>query len=1001
MQDLSRLISQEEDWLLEHILAHAKQHGYTASTSSRPEDWRMSVAGLSDAMTKACAFHGDTLPQFPPGEDFEDDPITAFGVKEAIRHRTRGVPLQMFLGLLKYYRQAYLDLVDQKAPEDRRTAMAAFILRTFDRFEMALCVEWTGLSHDATLAELQGRNRELTSEKNRYVHLFENLASPVFLLDAMYHVDRMNHAAQLLVDRTRGETPQGGHAPAPTDATPYIGDLLPWLAEALPPPGRPGALRMQREISLGGRMFSFDIACAPLERYGDEHVTLTVILNDITEFRNAERAAQRSEERFRRIFDSTYDAVVIHDLDGSIIDVNESMLSIFDLTRAEALRMSIEKDLSSPDNPSGLLPVFWEQARKGEPRLFEWKGRRPRDASSFDMEVFLRRVQFANRDAIMATIRDISDRKKAEKALRQSEEYHRTFFQNNHSIMLIIDPQTGAIRDANPAACDFYGYDRDTLVSMRITDINMLSPEETLHEMHRARTEQRDHFTFRHRLANGDVREVEVYTGPVTYRGTQLLYSVIHDVTEKNRMQDALKLSEEKFRRIFENMQDAYYLGDLEGWPILVNKALPSMLGYDIENILHMNMNDIHASPEMRNELMEELRQKREVRLREIALRRKDGHVLTAECNMQLIYDRGEPVAVEAICRDITDRKRSNIMLRLSEARFRGLFENSPISLWEEDFSLVKQYMEDLADSGVLDFDTYFASHDEAVRQCAALVRLLDVNQATLAIFEAESKFELLPGLETFLTDADMSSFREELVNLAKGRLHATIETTRHTLKGNIRHVSIHLSVAPGYEDSWGKVIVSMVDITDRKRLETELKRMATTDPLTGANNRRCFLERAGQELHRSQRYGTPPAFLMLDIDHFKTINDTYGHAAGDEVLKALVRVCKHVLRESDLFGRLGGEEFAALVIESDRDNAMRAAERLREELERTAVSYEHHDITFTVSIGMATILPEETDIDCIMARADKALYAAKHAGRNRVAEYDPDMPDMPIGGTC
>lgn len=166
---------------------------------------------------------------------------------------------------------------------------------------------------------------------------------------------------------------------------------------------------------------------------------------------------------------------------------------------------------------------------------------------------------------------------------------------------------------------------------------------------------------------------------------------------------------------------------------------------------------------------------------------------------------------------------------------------------------------------------------------------------------------------------------------------------------------------------------------------EQRLSALSQKDPLTGAYNRRYFDDQAKVECARAHRYGQALTVLMLDLDKFKLVNDTHGHAAGDEVLKAVVRVGTRILRKSDVLARYGGEEFVILLPHAGIVEAKMLAERLRKAIEETIIPYDTLLLKVTVSIGASTLAEHEADISAMLARADQALYAAKANGRNRV----------------
>ncbi len=185
------------------------------------------------------------------------------------------------------------------------------------------------------------------------------------------------------------------------------------------------------------------------------------------------------------------------------------------------------------------------------------------------------------------------------------------------------------------------------------------------------------------------------------------------------------------------------------------------------------------------------------------------------------------------------------------------------------------------------------------------------------------------------------------------------------------------------------RVICTMTDITTQKMAETalikqrdEMRRLALTDPGTGLGNRRAFLEFANRELSRSRRYARPLSLLVFDIDHFKRVNDTLGHSAGDAALEAVARTCQQLLRTSDLCVRLGGDEFALVLPETPLDDAHGVAERLRKHLDDATVSSGETSMPIRISIGATHLLPED-DVTSLLSRADDALYTQKSNGGN------------------
>jgi len=191
----------------------------------------------------------------------------------------------------------------------------------------------------------------------------------------------------------------------------------------------------------------------------------------------------------------------------------------------------------------------------------------------------------------------------------------------------------------------------------------------------------------------------------------------------------------------------------------------------------------------------------------------------------------------------------------------------------------------------------------------------------------------------------------------------------------------------------------SNVSLAHRLQQANErLKQLSETDPLTDTVNRRRFMEVAGQQLALAQRYCYPTSLLLLDIDHFKQVNDNHGHAMGDRALVEISKVMKAEVRESDTLARFGGEEFIVLLPHTAREGALSVAERIRQATRDHVISSEGKQMTVTVSVGGVTCETSATPLDGLISRADRLLYEAKQAGRNRcMVEAIPSRAPLPI----
>ncbi len=266
-----------------------------------------------------------------------------------------------------------------------------------------------------------------------------------------------------------------------------------------------------------------------------------VQLHDITERKQAEEALKASEERYRQLVELSPETIVVY-RDGKIKFINSAAVELMRASDPQELLGKPILDFVHPDDRELARARITNTLATGETApLFEERLLRL-DSTTVDVEVTTARLEYQGQPALQTIARDITARKQAEAALRESEQRYRSLFWNNHAVMLIINPHDGAIVDANPAATAYYGWTQEELRQKKINQINTLSPPEVEAEMKRAKLERRRHFFFQHRRADGSIRDVEVFSGPILLKNRTLLYSIIHDITARKRAEAVLRL---------------------------------------------------------------------------------------------------------------------------------------------------------------------------------------------------------------------------------------------------------------------------------------------------------------------------------------------------------------------------------------------------------------------------------------------------------------------------
>jgi len=532
--------------------------------------------------------------------------------------------------------------------------------------------------------------------------------------------------------------------------------------------------------------------------------------------------------------------------------------------------------------------------------------------------------------------------------LRESEERYRQMFEANKAVELLIDPQDGRIVDANQAAANYYGYTRKVLQSMRIDEINTLSPEEVAAEMKRARNEQRNHFLFRHRHATGEVRDVEVHSGPIQVGGKPLLYSIVHDVTARMESERALRKSEARYRTIIDTTAEGYWLVELPSLRIVeVNDALCRMLGYGREELIGRHPHDF-ADAANRTVFEEQAASSsRSIqRSYEAVLRHRAGHEIVVAVHATSMPGTEEEVdQAFAFITDITERKRNEEQLRIAA--------------------------------------TFFDTTSEAITVTDMNNRIIAVNTAFCQI-TGYSEEEVLGKDPGFLGSGRNSKafYRDMWRTLEQmGRWQGEIWNRRKN--GEVFPEWLSIVSIKDEEGETRQYMAVFSDITRRKQDEEKIWRQANYDALTGLPNRNLFKDRLDQAMHAAHREDCSLALMFIDLDRFKWVNDTLGHAAGDLLLQEAGRRIGHCVRETDTVARLGGDEFTVIIgdVQESADVDRIAEKVLRHLAEPFEV--EGKEAFVSGSIGI-TLYPADADnMEQLLRNADAAMYSAKEAGRN------------------
>ncbi|MEF8943649.1 MAG: PAS domain S-box protein [Desulfohalobiaceae bacterium] len=676
--------------------------------------------------------------------------------------------------------------------------------------------------------------------------------------------------------------------------------------------------------------------------------------------RKLEERQRTDEERTVRlreletVFENSPDAFVTLDTSHRIVNWNKGAERIFGYSAEEAIGRDID-ELISGEDVADEARDFTQRALAGEAVTSVESIRYARDGTPVHVLFYGTPIYRQNKlQRIVGVYTDMTARKRAEREQEQIAGKYRAIFENTGTATAIIE-EDATISMVNTEFEELCGYSKEEIegkTSFMPFVANQGDVERIASYHWQRRTEgasvPRKYETD---IINrkGDIKNIFVTADLIP--GTKQTVISLLDVTGYRQLQASYKQERDYLDQILEFSPDGIAIVNKHGEIVRFNRIAAELFGYTFEEIQGRRAFDFYADREEMERMLQTLRSQGSVLNYEIDFLRKDGQRLPSSVSINLLRDRqGYPTGSISIIRDLRPWKEMLQELREQQEKFRGIASSA--------------------------LDAVIMMDDQG--------RITFWNNAAEKIFGYTSEEALYQDLhELIAPEHQLETFRKNFPEFQRSgtgpRINESFEITALHKDGTEFPVELSLSTLKLGNAFHSVGLVK--DISRRKMMEAKLQNMANTDQLTGAYNRHKFLEYLDYEISRVKRNNSPLSLVMFDIDHFKRINDTYGHGTGDETLRELVRITGETLRDVDILTRWGGEEFIVLTPDTDKLSASVLAERLR----RTV---EEHDFpgagSVTISLGIVQYTGNEA-IEDLINRVDERMYLAKRSGRNRV----------------
>lgn len=735
------------------------------------------------------------------------------------------------------------------------------------------------------------------------------------------------------------------------------------------------------------------------------------ISTDITARKVTESALRTSEQKFRGFIEQSTDGIVLCNNQGLIIEWNRALEQLTGIARGDALGRPMWDVQFQIAPDTHRTPARYEALRASIEELFEkeqtpWLNevvenelQRPDGTRrTVQTRVFL---IYTEKGLLMgAIVRDATEEIQTREALRAREEQFHQLIESMDDIVFTLDQEqryTGIFG----RWLERYGLLPEELLGKTPRQAPFDEATAILHEDANTRVLAGEYIVYEWSIGHPPIL-IQTSLSPIRSESGEItgIVGVGRDITIHKRTEAALRASEEKYRALFESVPLGLYRTTLDGQILDMNLAAIQMLGYaDRDSALKTSVYNLYVNPDDRHRWQVAIERDKVVRNFEMQLRRLDGTIIWVVDNARGVRDtNGHILAYEGSIEDITERKVAEAALQQA---------NSDLTHWVKELQQRTHEMSLLSEMG--DLLQICHTPEEAASVVAQLApRLFPFTSGALYLLsashtyvEAMAVWGTLPIQRLFAPDACWA--------LRRGRSHLSQDThiglpCQHVPDPPPQSMLCVPVMAQGktlgvfylclnertFSDTSRRLAVTVADhiglALANLKLQETLRHQAIRDPLTGLFNRRYMEESLERELSRAKRHNTTLGIIMLNIDHFKRFNDTFGHTAGDSVLRELGAFLQSHMRGEDIACRYGGEEFMLILLDTPLSVVQQRAEGMREAIHSLPVRHHGQSLgSITCSFGIAMFPHQGTTAEELVRAADIALYQAKAQGRNKV----------------